>query len=52
MMKDILTGWQKGWDSGEGCCKKLVEVICSKSEGQVQVIGNEIVFEQVGVWGE
>ena len=49
LMKDILTGWQRGWGPGEGGHRKLVEVIYSKSEGQVQVIGNEVVFERVEV---
>ena len=50
-MKDILTGWQRGWGSGEECCRRLVEVICSKSEGQVQVISKVVVFERVGIGG-
>ena len=33
LMSDMLSGWQKGWEVGEGCRRKLVEVICSKSEG-------------------
>ena len=51
LMKDILTGWQRGWGTGEGSRRKLVETICSKSEGRVRVVGNEIVFERVGVGG-
>ena len=51
LLVDLMSGWQKEWGSQGGHHWKLVEMICERSEGRIQVEGGEVVFGRVGVGG-